>query len=514
MAEVTVINQSQLKEKALQRVCAYCRVSRSTADQLNSYSRQIRVYTEMINRNPDWQMVEIFADEGITGTNAEKRPEFQRMIRMCEMRKIDRIITKSISRFARNVKEALEYVRKLKILGVGVQFEKEGIYTLSMGDEMLLNTFAAIAEEESVEIAIRLRNANRKRMADGDFIDGYAPYGFRLIDRKLVRYEPEALIIERIFSAYLSGRSTYEIARMLNEDGIPSRENSVWRSTSIKYILKNEKYKGDFLCQKTYHTDVLPFKRMRNYGQEDQYYIEGSHEGIVSREIFDRANEIMKARREKIVTGEIAEPEERVFSGKIVCRECGSFFNRKKSNGAVNWACAKHLESRELCPSHYIRQERIEDAFITMVNKLRFGKENIISKSIALLEEAKNAGRRGNGQAFDASRQIADLSSKLLMLEQLNSKGYLATEVYQMQSRELTRKISELKRDRNDMLASALDGKLAGLKELECEISSLTEPLGSFRKSLFDSIVERVTIDGKDNAEFTVKGGLRFTEPL
>ncbi|MBP5235994.1 MAG: recombinase family protein [Clostridia bacterium] len=514
MADITVINQALLKANSRQRVCAYCRVSTNSADQLNSYARQIRVHTELIKRNPDWEMVDIFADEGISGTSANKRPEFQRMIGMCEKRKIDRIITKSVSRFARNVKEALEFVRKLKILGVGVQFEKEGIYTLSMGDEMLLNTFAAIAEEESVETSIRLRNANKKRMADGDFIDGNAPYGFRLIDRTLVRYDPEAETVERIFSAYLSGKSTHEIARMLNEEGIPSRENNTWKSTAIKYILKNEKYKGDYLCQKTYHTDVLPYRQKRNYGEEDRFYIEGSHEGIVPREIFDRANEIMKARREKIVTGETAEPEERVFSGKIVCCECGCFFNRKKSNGAVYWACAKHLEGRELCPSHYIRQERIEDAFITMVNKLRFGKDSIISKSIALLEEAKNAGRRGNGQAFDASRQIADLNSKLLMLEQLNSKGYLATEVYHMQSRELTQKISELKRDRSEMLTSALDDKLSGLKELDSVISSLAEPLGSFKKSLFDGIVERVTINGNDNVEFTVKGGLRFTEPL
>lgn len=164
MAEVTLINRNTMQSSEPLRVCAYCRVSRSTADQLNSYARQIHVYTQMIQKHSDWTMVEIFADEGITGTSAYKRPEFQRMIRMCEMHQIDLIITKSVSRFGRNVKETLEFVRKLKILGVAVQFEKEGINTLSMGDEMLLNTFAAIAEEESVEIAIRLRNANKKRI--------------------------------------------------------------------------------------------------------------------------------------------------------------------------------------------------------------------------------------------------------------------------------------------------------------------------------------------------------------
>lgn len=277
MAEVTVINQGLMNGRALQRVAAYCRVSSNTADQHNSYARQIRVYTDMIKRNPNWEMVEIFADEGISGLSADKRPEFLRMVRMCELHKIDRIITKSVSRFARNVKEALEYVRKLKILGVGVQFEKEGIYTLSMGDEMLLNTFAAIAEEESVEISIRLRNANKKRMADGDFVDGNAPYGFRLRNRKLVAHEPEAGVVRKVFSNYISGCSAREIAQMLNAEGTPSRGKTKWTACAIRYMLKNEKYKGDFLCQKTYHTDVLPFKQKRNRGEEEQYYIEGSH---------------------------------------------------------------------------------------------------------------------------------------------------------------------------------------------------------------------------------------------
>jgi DNA invertase Pin-like site-specific DNA recombinase len=514
MAEVTVINQELLKAHARQRVCAYCRVSTNSSDQLNSYSRQIRAYTNMIEQNPDWNLVEIFADEGISGTCADRRPEFMRMIRMCEKHMIDRIITKSVSRFARNVKEALEYVRRLKLLGVGVQFEKEGIFTLSMGDEMLLNTFAAIAEEESVEIAVRLRNANKKRMADGDFVDGNAPYGFRLVNRKLVRYEPEAGIVNRIFSEYLAGRSTREIAVMLNKDGIPSRGKTLWKTCAIRFILKNEKYKGDYLCQKTYHTDILPFRQQRNYGQEDQYYIEDAHEGIVPKEVFDRANEILQERRGKNAAAETAAQDVHLFTGRIICRECGSMYNRKKTNGAVYWVCPKHLESRELCPSHYIREGRIEDAFVTMVNKLRSARESVISKSIAMLEKARDVSRHGNEQAYNVSREIADLNSRLMMLEQLNSKGFLAMEVYQAQSRELTAKISSLKKGRSEMLASALDERIDSLKELESVIRSIEEPLESFKKPLFDSIVEKVTVDGKDNAEFTVKGGLRFTEPL
>ena len=514
MAEVTVINQGLMNGRALQRVAAYCRVSSNTADQHNSYARQIRVYTDMIKRNPNWEMVEIFADEGISGLSADKRPEFLRMVRMCELHKIDRIITKSVSRFARNVKEALEYVRKLKILGVGVQFEKEGIYTLSMGDEMLLNTFAAIAEEESVEISIRLRNANKKRMADGDFVDGNAPYGFRLRNRKLVAHEPEAGVVRNVFSNYISGCSTREIAQMLNAEGIPSRGKTKWTACAIRYMLKNEKYKGDFLCQKTYHTGVLPFKQKRNRGEEEQYYIEGSHKGIVSAEVFDKANEILAGRRERAAAADTEEQAESLFAGYIKCKECGSAFNRKKTGDVVYWVCSKHLEDRTLCPSHYIREDRIKDAFVTLTNKLRYARENILSRSITLLEQAKDADRLKNTEAYDAAAQIADLNSKMLMLEQLNAKGYLAPDVYQSQSRELTAKIALLKRDRTEMLASALDEKIAGLKALDTILFSLDKPIDAFSIALFESIVEKVTINSTDRAEFTVKGGLRFTEPL
>ena len=396
MPDITVINPASLQNKAKERVCAYCRVSTNSADQLNSYARQIKVYTRLIKSRPEWELVEIFADEGITGTSADKRPEFLRMIKLCEMKKIDRIITKSVSRFARNVKEALEYVRKLKLLGVGVQFEKEGIFTLSMGDEMLLNTFAAIAEEESVETSIRLRNATKKRMASGEFVDGNAPYGFRLENKKLVECPDEANVVKRIFSDYLNGMSSHEIARNLNDEGIPRRENKTWQTSVIKFILKNEKYKGDFLCQRTYHTDVLPFEQKRNHGEEDQFYVECSHEGFIDKEIFDKANEIMRSRREKLASDEPYKTY--LFTGKIKCAECGSSFTRKKKNSGVYWVCTKHLENAESCSTHYIREQRITDAFITMVNKLRHGDCKILKDALSRLERVilaeKNAIRK------------------------------------------------------------------------------------------------------------------------
>ena len=205
------------------RVAAYCRVSTSSADQLNSYARQIEAYTKLIKSNPEWELVEVFADEGISGMKAANRPEFQRMIRMCELRKIDLVLTKSVSRFARNAQESLEYARKLKHIGVGVQFEKESINTLALADEMLLNTFTAIAQEESKAISQNQRLSIVKRMELGEYVDSNAPYGYRLVNKKLQVYEPEAQIVRMIFEMYLKGMSTQEIAKELTRQGIPTK---------------------------------------------------------------------------------------------------------------------------------------------------------------------------------------------------------------------------------------------------------------------------------------------------
>ena len=202
MAQAKLISPVSRKAYERTKVAAYCRVSSNSADQLNSYAAQIKAYTKLIKSNDSWELIDIFADEGLSGMKAENRVEFQRMLEMCEHKQIDLIITKSVSRFARNVKEALEYVRKLKLLGIGVQFEKEGIFTLALGDEMLLNTFTAIAQEESKSISQNQRLSIVKRMERGEYVDSNAPYGFRLHEKKLAVYDQEADIVRYVFHQY------------------------------------------------------------------------------------------------------------------------------------------------------------------------------------------------------------------------------------------------------------------------------------------------------------------------
>ena len=513
MREVKLI--SPLTKQAMQktRVAAYCRVSTNSADQQNSYARQIQVYTNLIQRKPNWEMVEIFADEGLSGMKAENRTEFQRMIRFCELGKIDLIITKSISRFARNAKEALEYVRKLKLLGIGIQFEKEGIYTLSLGDEMLLNTFSAIAQEESKSISQNQRFAIVKRMQSGDYIASNAPYGFRLSDKKLVVYEPEAVIVNEIFQMYLNGCSTTEIANILTEREVPTKSgNEKWHDKQILYILSNERYIGDCLFQKTYRETTVPFKEHVNRGELDQYYASGTHAPIVEKDVFHRVQKLLEKRREtfaKITTQNIYP-----LTSRIRCSECGSSYRRKIRGGIIKWVCNTHKNDKNACDSNYYSEMQIYDGIIAIINKLRFNDTDILGQIINRLENTVSVYKRNNAQAKQMSQSIAELNAKLLMLEQLRSKGYLAAEIYQAQANEIKNEISAIRNARQEEFSTKLQSMTKEVRELRSIIYEIEEPLDTFDEKLFFEIVQGIEINKQNEMTVTFLGGLKFTENI
>lgn len=513
MSEVRVINTCKENSEKVLRVAPYCRVSTNSADQLNSYSTQIRVYKEMISKRTDWTLVDIFADEGISGTSAEKRPEFMRMIKACERKEIDLIICKSLSRFARNVKEALEYVRELKHIGVGVIFEKEGINTLSMADEMLLSTFSMMAQEESVATSIRIRNSNTKRMMRGEFIDGNAPYGYRVVNKKLEINESEADVIRQIFESYLRGKSSHDIAKELNESNIPSKKETMWTHTAIRYILRNEKYMGDTLFQKTYHTDVLPYKQKRNRGEEDQYYAENTHEGIVSRKVFEKVNALLDSRKEKLQS---EKPFTKyIFTGRMHCTCCGAFFTRKKTNGGlVTWVCSNHLKDKSLCNSNYYREERIESAFIKIINKIRFCGDGILEKTIDNLSIASLIMKKNNSEARGLSEDIAEKNGKLLMIEQLRSKGYIDYSQYLKEVTDITKEITAIKEKRKQFMDTKVDDTLENVKKLKEIIDRLSEPMEEFDDELFKKIIIDIEIDNSDKIKIKLLGGIYFIEQM
>ena len=514
MATVTVISPVTGKPVEHKRVAAYCRVSTNSADQQNSYNTQVRYYTRYIKSRTEWTLVDIFADEGLSGTSSEKRENFQRMITMCELKQIDLVVTKSVSRFARNVKETLEYVRKLKLLGIGVVFEKEGINTLSMGDEMLLNTFAAIAQEESVSISQNVRFSIKKKMESGEYINGCVPFGYRLENKVMIPFEPEAEIVRSLFQGYLNGASLTELCRYLEKQSIsPRNQGAKWNVRVVSKMLSNEKYIGDSLYQKKYRETTVPFTQHINYGQEEQYYATGTHEGIVDKEIFASVQELLKKRRELYSRPEVA-PAKYPFTHRIQCSECGTFYRRRIVNGSVVWGCNQHIEDRTACDSHYYREDRVMDAFIGIINRLRFAEEGIIAESIELTEKAILLKKRNNLQAMESSQSMAELNAKLLMLEQLKSKGYLAPDVFESQSLEINTQINEIKTKRIQSLSSALDVALEEFKTLQARLNEIDEPLDSFDPKLFEEVINGMTVNNRDEMTFRLIGDLTFTVRL
>lgn len=513
MPEVKQISAAYSHGGQKKRVAAYCRVSTNSADQQNSYANQVRIYTKMIIQRPDWELVDIFADEGLSGMKASNRKEFQRMIRMCELRQIDLVITKSVSRFGRNVMDSLSYARKLKLLGIGIQFEENGINTLSLGDEMLLSTFAAIAQEESKAISQNQRLSIVKRMESGEYVDSNAPYGYRLRNKQLEIYEPEAEVVRTIYQLYLNGWSTSEIARELTSKGVPTKlGNEIWKPFRVSYILSNERYIGDSLYQKTCRDTTVPFKQSVNRGQEDMYYATGTHPSIIDRETFENVQALLIKRKEQFAKTEaqIKYP----LTSRIRCSECGSFYHRKIRSGTVKWVCTRHEKDAKACDSSYYSEERIYDGFLSIVNKLRFCEEDIIGQVIYKLEYASRLYKQNNKKAQEISRSIAELNAKLLMLEQLRSKGYLSAEVFQAQSKEAHAQIASLKAERQSSFESRILGMLEDVRKLRALLSEIEEPLDEFNETLFHDIVKEIWINNRDEMTITFLGGLEFTEEI
>ena len=293
MRKITTLDVKTSSEvKPKQKVAAYIRVSTSNEDQLISLEAQRRHYKTLIENNNEWQLVDIYSDEGITGTKKERRPELLRLISDCEKGEIDFILTKSISQFARNTIECLELVRKLMDLGVHIYFEKENINTNSMESELMLSILSSLAENESVSLSENSKWSIRQRFKRGTYKLSYPPYGYDYIDEQVVINEEQAPVVKRIFNSVLEGIGTERIARQLNEEKIPTKRNGNWTGSTIRGIVKNEKYTGDVLLQKTF-TDEH-FNRKINLGELDQYLIENHHEAIITHADFKAANQMLE----------------------------------------------------------------------------------------------------------------------------------------------------------------------------------------------------------------------------
>lgn len=367
------------------KVAAYCRVSTDDKEQKTSYEAQIQYYTNKINKNPEWQMAGIFADEGITGTQAKKRPQFLKMVRLCRQGKIDVILTKSLSRFARNTVDSLNYIRELKMLGIAVISEKENINTLTAESEMLITIMSCFAQAESESISKNVSWGVRQSFKSGNVPMQYKKLlGYKKGENALPEIVPEeAEIVKEIFRSYLDGMSLRQIADSLNSRGIKTKhKQTVWQTEVVKSILVNEKYTGDALLQKTYITDCITKKSRKNNGELPMYLVKNHHEPIISRADFNRVQEEMARRSAKrSIADKLTKTEQGKYSAKyalselLICGECGSHYRRvtwtAKGFKEIKWRCINRIQyGKKKCHSSpTVDEQSLHRAIVSAINE-------------------------------------------------------------------------------------------------------------------------------------------------
>ena len=344
----------ETKEKKTLRTAAYCRVSCGKDAMLHSLKAQADYYEKLIRNNPEWTFCGVYADEAFTGTKAE-RPAFQKMLADCRAGKIDQILVKSISRFARNTVALLTTVRELKTLGVDVCFEEQGIRTMSAAGELMLTILASFAQEESRSVSENMKWRISKNFEAGIPWNGTV-FGYRLQDGKYVVKPDEAKVVKKIFAWYLSGMGYMAIAKKLNEAGVKTRNGNDWNHTSVLWILHNYSYTGNLLLQTTFTESYITKKYRKNTGEKPMFHAQQTHEPIVSEETFNAAQREMQKRSEKYMKPERQNASD--FSGKVFCGICGKRCRRKQRHGKPVWICNTYsMQGKAVCPAKAVPEE-------------------------------------------------------------------------------------------------------------------------------------------------------------
>lgn len=494
------------------RVAAYARVSSASDDQLNSFASQTQYYISLISSNENWSLVDIYADEGITGTSVDKREDFKRLMANCRQGLVDRILVKSISRFARNTTECLEAIRELKALGVGVHFEKENIDTATMSGEMMTTLFASFAQAESESISSNMRWSYQRRMQRGEFNTCKAPFGYRLENGTLVIEKSEAKIVQQIFNMYLSGHSTSDIASTITELGIPTRDGNLhWHQTLVSYILQNERYSGNALLQKKYTTQAFPHKKKRNTGEKDQFLVTGINPAIVNKEIFDAAQSLMQRRAQKIVWKCV---DKLPLTMKIQCGSCGTFFKKKLHKSDVYWVCRTHDKGKKRCPITQIPQQSIYRTSLRLYYNLKHHGTHILIGMITSLQAIRNRQLLWSPDVIELNNQIAQLTSQNQMLATLKQQGLIDPDLFISQSNELTQQLRAVKLEKERLLAANSDNTITQTQELMDILDAGPDFLDTFNAELFGELVDRIIVDSNEQLRFRLKNGLELTETI
>lgn len=486
-------NSIKESEKKKLRVAAYARVSTDSDEQATSYDTQIDHYTNYIRRNPDWEFAGVFSDEGISGTYTKKRAGFNKMIEEAMEGNIDYIITKSISRFARNTLDCLKYIRKLKENNIPVYFEKENINTMDAKGEVLLTIMASLAQQESQSLSQNVKLGFQYRFQQGQVQVNHNRFlGYTKDEEgKLVVVPEEAKIVKRIYREYLEGASLRDIKVGLEKDKIVNGAgNKKWHVSNLNQILTNEKYMGDALLQKTYTVDFLNKKRVKNDGIAPQYYVENSHEAIIPKEIFMRVGEEMD-RRANMVSGK---GKRRIYSSKyalssiVYCSKCGDIYRRIAWNNRGKkytvWRCCTRVtHGPEACEARTIKEEDLQEAVVEAINQL-------ISESSKLKEIIKeNIEKSITG---DGSSQIDEIDKEMLKVQEELLKVANAKKDYT----DLADRVEELRNEKEKILLNMAEEKNEQIRLMELEefLDNQELEVDSYDEKLVRKLVGKIVV--------------------
>lgn len=519
MKKVTKIDKIQPSKAAKKklRVAAYCRVSTDSDAQLESLETQKTHYENYITSRDDWEFAGLYFDEGITGTKADKRPKLMRLIEDCKAKKVDFVITKSISRFSRNTTDCLDIVRTLLNLNIPVYFEKENINTDSMESELFLSILSSMAEGEATSISENNKWGIKKRFENGTYKLGYVPYGYRWENGEIIVDPEQAVIVKRIFSELLAGKGTDAIAKSLNEEYVPTKKGGRWTSTSIRGILANEKYTGDCIFQKTY-TDSN-FNRHKNDGQLDQYYVADHHEAIISHEDFDAADALIEQRANEkgINRGNNKYQQRYAFSGKIICSECGDTFRRRIHTSTYvkypAWVCNTHLTDTSKCSMLYIRDDDIKLAFATMINKLIYCHKLVLKPYLESLQA--NTSDKALLRIQQLETLLEQNTEQRETLHKLMAQGYIDQILFTQENNALLTQANDFRSD-IEALNRSVTGDTSKVYETErlihfCERG---EMLLEYSEDLFELFVDHIEVYSRQSIGFALHCGLTFKERI
>ena len=512
-------NLSEMIQK--ENVTYYARVSTDMNEQEESYEKQREYFENYIKLRPEWNYVEGYADQGISGTKAQQRPEFMRMIEDCRKGKINRILVKSISRFARNTVDTLHYIQELKELGVSVWFETQGIDTMTPNGEVLITILAALAEQESRTISTNVKWGYQKRFKDGKVIINHRfILGYTKVGKEYVVVEDEAKIVRRIFLDYLSGKSARQICDELNQEGTPTKRGCEWTPSTVLNMLSNEKYTGNAILGKTFQVDVLSKARVKNKGQGTLYYVENSHPGIISQEVFDMVQKEKERRlslRSSVNTGKGKYSSKYPLSGLLVCGDCGSKFRRYGRTIAsgefiTTWVCIQHQKDISKCKMLPLKEVDVLEAYKRVVTRFSGDLADVLD----VVKESINEELKAENIAdlTPVRERLTETRKQIMELFKDKKAGAITNEEYNKKYDELSRVVRKLEEEEKNISANNTNDYIRKeqLKEINAILSD--ESVDLLDSQIMRTLLNCIKVIDKHTVEFQFNCNINIIEKL